>query len=151
MNQVYTHEEVIANFLALIDSWDFDAELKRFGIGPVNLIRRRRMLLEFRGLFAGLWRLALTRSFPEDGRQIFEGYLEATVLRAKNSKKALRHVERARHYAKMLAVRGDTDFSEVSRQLAALARLPESARKNVTLKLALDIRQMYNFIFERMI
>ena len=151
MNSVYTHEEVIENFLALIDSWDFDAELKRFGIGPMSILRRRRMLLEFKGLFAGLWRLALSRSFPKDGQQIFEGYLEAVVIRSQNNKKALRHVERARYYAKMLAVRGDTDFSEVSRHLASLARLSEAARKNVTLKLALDIRQMYNLIFERMI
>jgi hypothetical protein len=151
MNPAYTHEEVIANFLALIDSWDFGAELRRFGIGPMHIMRRRRMLLEFRGLFAGLWRLALTRSFPDDGQQIFEGYLEAAVIRAKNGEKAQRHVERARYYAKMLAVRGDTDFSEVSRHLASLVRLPEADHKSVTLKLALDIRQMYNFIFERMI
>jgi hypothetical protein len=151
MNPVYTHEEVIANFQALMDSWDFDAELRRFGIGAMHILRRRRMLLEFKGLFAGLWRLALTRSFPEDGRKIFEGYLEACVISSKNSKKALQLVERARYYAKMLAVRGDTDFSEVSRYLASLVHLPEADRKSITLKLALDIRQMYNVIFERMI
>jgi len=151
MNQVYTHEEVIANFQALVDSWDFDAELKRFGIGPLNILLRRRMLPELKGFFAGLWRLALTRSFPEDGRQIFEGYLEACVVKAKNGKRALQLVDRSRYYAKMLLARGDTDFSDVSRHLTSLVRLPEADRKSVTLKLALDIRQMYNLIFERLI
>jgi hypothetical protein len=151
MNPVYTHEEVIANFQALIESWDFEAELKRFGIGAMNIIRRKQMLLEFRGLFAGLWRLALARSFPEDGRQIFEGYLEACVIKSKNGKKAQQLVARSRLYAEMLSLRGDTDFSEVSRHLTSFVRMPEAEQKSATLKLALDIRQMYNFIFERMI
>jgi hypothetical protein len=151
MNPVYTHEEVIANFQALIESWDFDAELKRFGIGAMHIMRRRNMLLEFRGLFAGLWHLALTRSFPVDGRLIFEGYLEACLSKSKNGKKAQQFVARARQYTEMLALRGDTDFSEVSRHLVSFVRLPEAARKSVILKLALDIRQMYNMIFERMI
>ena len=151
MNPAYTHEEVIANFQALIDSWNFKAELKRLGINAMQIMRRKQMLLEFTGLFIGLWRLALTRSFPEDGRQIFEGYLEYCLSASKNDKKAQQLVERARQYAEMLALRGDTDFSEVSRHLMSFLPLPEAARKSATLKLALDIRQMYNFIFERMI
>jgi hypothetical protein len=151
MKPVYTHEEVIANFRALIDSWDFDAELRRFGIGAMHIMRRRHMLLEYRGLFTGLWRLALTRSFPVDGWLIFEEYLAACLGKSKNSKKAQQYVERSRQYADMLTLRGDADFSEVSRHLVSFVRLPETARKSVILKLALDIRQMYNFIFERMI
>jgi len=151
MNPAYTHEEVIANFQALIDSWDFNAALRQLGIKAMQIMRRKRMLLEFQGLFAGLWRLALTRSFPEDGQQIFEGYLEYCLSSSKNGKHAQKLVERARQYAEMLALRGDTDFSEVSRHLTSFVLLPESTHKSATLKLALDIRQMYNFIFERMI
>jgi len=151
MNPAYTHEEVTANFQALIDSWDFNAELKRLGIGAVHIMRRKQMLLELRGLFAGLWRLALARSFPEDGGQIFEGYLASCLSGPKNGKQALQLVERARQYAEMLTLRGDTDFSEVSRHLTSFVPLPEAGRKSVILKLALDIRQMYNCIFERMI
>ena len=151
MKPVYTQEEVIENFQALIDSWDFSAELRQLGIGPMQLMRRRQMLLEFRGLLAGLWRLALTRSFPEDGQQIFEGYLESCLQNPKNSHKARPFVERARQYAAMLAVRGDSDFSEVSRHVASFLKLSEVARKSTTFKLALDIRQMYTFVFDRMI
>jgi hypothetical protein len=151
MNPAYTHEEVIANFQALIDSWDFNAALRQLGIKAMQIMHRKQMLLELRGLFAGLWRLALTRSFPEDGQQIFEGYLEYCLSSPKNSKYAQQLVERTRQYAEMLALRGDTDFSEVSRHLTSFVLLPEATRKSVTLKLALDIRQMYNFIFERMI
>jgi len=151
MNPVYTHEEVIANFQALIDSWDFSAELRQLGIGSMQIIRRKQMLLEFNGLFAGLWRLALSRSFPEDGQQIFEGYLKGCLNKPKSGKKAQLLVERSRQYADMIAMRGDTDFSEVSRHLTSFLPLPESARKSATLKLALDIRQMYNRIFELMI
>jgi hypothetical protein len=151
MNPVYTHEEVIANFQALVESWDFNAELARLGIGAMQIMRRKQMLLEFKGLFAGLWRLALTRSFPEDGRQIFESYLRQCLSGPKSGKKAQQLVERSRQYAEMLSLRGDTDFSEISRHLTSFLNLPESSRKSATLKLALDIRQMYNFIFERMI
>jgi hypothetical protein len=151
MNQVYTHEEVIANFQALIESWDFSVTLRQLGIGAIQIMRRKQMLLEFKGLFAGLWRLALTRSFPQDGRHIFEGYLEACLSNPKSGKKARHFVERARQYAEMISLRGDTNFSEVSRHLTSFLHLPESIRKSATLKLALDIRQMYNCIFERMI
>ena len=151
MNPAYTYEEVIANFQALIDSWDFSADLKRLGIGAMHIIRRKQMLLEFKGLLAGLWRLALARSFPEDGQQIFEGYLERCLSNPKSGKKAQQFVDRARQYAEILAVHGDADFSEVSRHLTSFLQLPEAARKSSVLKLALDIRQMYNFIFERLI
>ena len=150
MNPVYTHEEVIANFQALIDSWDFKAALRQLGIGSMQIIRRKQMLLEFKGLFAGLWRLALASSFPEDGQQIFEGYLKA-CLGSQSGKNAQQLVERACQYAEMLTLRGTADFSEVSRHLTSFLNLPEPVRKRATLKLALDIRQMYNFIFERMI
>jgi hypothetical protein len=151
MKPVYTHEEVIANFQALVESWDFDVEIKRLGIGAMQIMRRKRMRLEFKGLMTGLWRLALTRSFPEDGLQIFEGYLARCLAPPKSGKKAQQMVERARQYAEMIALRGDTDFSEVSRHMTSFLDLPESGRKGATLKLALEIRQMYNFIFERMI
>jgi hypothetical protein len=152
MNPVYTHEEVIANFQALVGSWDFDTEIRRLGIGAMQIIRRKQMRLEFQGLVIGLWRLALARSFPKDGGQIFEGYLERCLDQSgKKAKQAQLVVERARQYAEMLALRGDTDFSEVSRHMTSFLDLPESARKGATLKLALEIRQMYNLIFERMI
>ena len=151
MNPAYTHDEVIANFQALIDSWDFRFELRRLGIGAMHIMRRKHMLLELKGLLAGLWRLALARSFPEDGQQIFEGYLERCLSNPKSGKKAQAFVELARNYAEMLAMQGDADFSEVSRHLTSFLQLPESARKASILKLALDIRQMYNFIFERLI
>ena len=151
MNSVYTPDEVIANFLALVESWDFDTEVKRLGIGAMQIMRRKRMRLEFKGLAAGLWRLALTRSFPEDGQIIFEGYLARCLEQPKGRKKAQQLVELSRQYAAMIALRGDTDFSEVSRHMTSFLDLHESARKGATLKLALEIRQMYNLIFERMI
>ncbi|MDR2695840.1 MAG: hypothetical protein LBC79_05620 [Deltaproteobacteria bacterium] len=151
MNPAYTHEEVIANFQALVESWDFNVELARLGIGAMQIMRRKQMLLELKGLFAGLWRLALMRSFPEDGPQIFEGYLIQCLSSPKSGNIAQQIVEHSRQYAEILALHGDMDFSEVSRHLTSFLNLPESARKSATLKLALDIRQMYNFIFERMI
>ena len=151
MNPVYTHEEVIANFQALLDNWDFSANITQLGISAIHIVRRKQMLLELKGLFAGLWRLALARSFPEDGRQIFEGYLERCVSNPKNARKGQQLVERSRNYAEMLAVRGDADFSEVSRHLISFLKLPESVRKSATLKFALEIRKMYTIIFERLI
>lgn len=150
MNPPYTHEEVVDNFRALLAGRDFGAEFRQLGIGALQFMRRKQMRLEFRGLFIGLWRLALTRSFPDDGEQIFERYLELCLNEGKKDA-AARIVERARQYADMLALRGDTDFSEVSRHLTSFLQLPDAARKSVNLKVALEIRKTYNFIFQRMI
>jgi hypothetical protein len=151
MNPIYTHEEVIDNFQALLENWDFNTELKRLGISAIHIIRRKQVLLELKGLFAGLWRLALTRSFPEDGQQIFEGYMQRCLSNPKNARNGQQLVDRSRNYAEMIAVRCDADFSEVSRYLTSFLKLPESTRKSATLKLALNIRKMYNIIFERLI
>ena len=151
MNPNYTAEEVIANFQALIASQDFAIQLRQLGIGPLQIMRRKQMLLEFKALFIALWRLALARSFPDDGQDIFDAYLQTHSTDVAKSTNIVQVAERARQYADMLSLRGDTDFSEVSRHLLSFLKLAENERRSITLKLALDIRQMYNFIFERMI
>ena len=150
MNPAYTPNEVVENFQALIRSWDFSAQVKQLGIGPLQIMRRKQMLLEFRGLFVGLWRLALARSFPDDGEEIFELWL-ATCSQERASKNTRLFVERARQYAEMLTLRGNTDFSEASRHVASFFPLSEEERKRAVLKISLDLRRIYNFIFERMI
>ena len=54
------------NFAALLDDADFTAELELVGVGRFQFLRRRQMCLELRGLYMALWRLALSRSFPND-------------------------------------------------------------------------------------
>jgi hypothetical protein len=151
MNPAYTQDEVIANFQAVMAGTDFSLQLRQLGIGAMQITRRKNMTLEFKGVFIGLWRLALARSFPDDGEEIFGNYLALCLKDAKKSGTTQQLVERARQYADMLLHLGDTDFSEASRHLASFLPLSDAARKKVTLKLALDLRRMYNFIFQRMI
>ena len=58
--------EALENFAALLDDADFTAELELMGIGRMQFMRRRQMLVEWRGLYTALWRLALASSFPQD-------------------------------------------------------------------------------------
>ena len=68
-------QEAIENFLVLLDDIDFTDVFTLMGIGRLQFMLRRQMLVECRGLYIGLWRLALKRSFPNEAdAMLAEGY-----------------------------------------------------------------------------
>lgn len=145
-----TIEQAIANFSALIDDLDFTGELDLLGIGRFQFLRRKQMIIELRGLYTALWRLALARSFPHDADSMFEVFLER-YGRTHTGKLPVQIMERARQYWGMLEPAGDGDFSVVARHLSSFTERDDKARRPLILKLALHIRRAYRFIFERLI
>lgn len=138
------------NFAALLDDTDFTAELELTGIGRFQFLRRRQMTLELRGLYMALWRLALAHSFPNDADAMFATFLHGYLTRHPD-KAARQAAERARQYWDMLQPMGDADFNDVARHITSFSERDEKTCRTLTLKLALHIRKIYRFIFDRLI
>lgn len=153
--EVYEEQEDIVqlaldNFAALLDDVDFSGELASLGIGRLQFLRRRQMLIELRGLYMALWRLALGRSFPHDADAMFSVFIHGFLMR--NRDKIARAIaERGRQYWGMLEPVGDSDFTDVARHLISFSAHEEKDRPALVLRLALDIRSIYRTIFERLI
>ena len=143
-------DEVLDNFEALLDDADFLQELRMLGVGRFQIFRRRHMLRELRALYIALWRLALSRSFPQEHGRIFDAFLARALVRRAH-KESADLLARAVEYGDLLLARGDRDFTEVSQRLAALREKDPEALKALALRLALSIRATYNLIFERLI
>lgn len=148
--QAETVEQVLGNFDALLGDVNFTRELRMLGVGRLNFLRRRQMLLELRGLYMGLWYLALCRSFPDTAAEIFAAYLEHHAKRH-NDKKGRLLRERASQYRDMLHSAGDQDFTAVSRHILSFYQKDEATLKTLSLRLALNFRAIYSFLFDRLL
>lgn len=142
--------EALENFAALLDDADFTAELELMGIGRMQFMRRRQMLVEWRGLYMALWRLALASSFPQDAERMFATFLRSYHA-AHPDKLGSRIIERAQEYWGMLQPKGDADFSDVARHLGSFSVQDEKQARSLTLRLVLHIRRAYKIIFDRLI
>ncbi|WP_291440264.1 hypothetical protein [Desulfovibrio sp.] len=145
-----TPRQALDNFAALFEDADFTVELDYLGVGRMQFLRRRQMLLELRGLYVALWRLALARSFPQDAGQMFDTFLQEYKAGHKDRTNA-QVLVRAREYWGMLEPMGDGDFSEVARHLTSFFARTDQGDKSVNLKLVLHIRKVYQLIFDRLI
>lgn len=142
--------EALENFAALLDDADFTAELELMGIGRMQFMRRRQMLVEWRGLYMALCRLALASSFPQDAERMFATFLRSYHA-AHPDKLGSRIMERAQEYWGMLQPKGDADFSDVARHLGSFSVQDEKQARSLTLRLVLHIRRAYKIIFDRLI
>lgn len=140
----------LKNFAALLADTDFAAELELMEIGRMQFLLRRRMLVEWRGLFMALWRLALEKSFPQAADAIFAVYAARHQDNCpdKLNRESLR---RAGEYWAMLAPAGETDFSPAARHLASFFSGSTHDLRSLSLKLALHIRKTYKNIFDRLL
>lgn len=145
-----TIQLALENFAALLENADFTPELEVMGIGRLNFVRRRQMLVEWRGLYIALWRLALGRSFPDDADAMFEEFLQTWTISHPDQLTA-KAVERGREYWGMIEVRGDSDFSYVAKHLCSFFMQDEKKQKAMALGLILHIRKYYKLIFDRLI
>ena len=74
---VYTSEEVISHFEAILEDTSFSAQLHYLGIKRVPMSpRRRRARQELQAMLVGLWKLALDKSFPAQSEDFFNDFLE---------------------------------------------------------------------------
>lgn len=143
-------QEALENFAALLEDADFTSELELMGIGRMQFLRRRQMLVEWRGLYMALWRLALASSFPQDAEDIFETFLRSYQA-AHPDKVSARIIERAKEYWGMLQPKGNSDFSDLARHLGSFSSQDEKQARSLTLRLVLHIRKAYKIIFDRLI
>lgn len=143
-------QEALDNFDALLRDADFARELELLGIGRLQFLLRRQMAYELKGLYIALWRLALSQSFPDDAEAMFATFLHGYLL--KHPDKISRHIaQRAREYWNMILPSGDSDFMAVARHLTSFVVREQRDNRALTLKLALHIRSIYRFIFDRLI
>lgn len=153
IEEIYEEQDIVQeamdNFSALLADTSFARELELLGIGRFQFLLRKQMIAEFKGLYIALWRLALARSFPGVADAMFSSFLHGYLLKHKD--KAARHIaQRAREYWGMILPGGDSDFTAVARHIISFMEEPEDNRA-LTLKVALHIRKIYCFLFERLI
>lgn len=143
-------QEALDNFMVLIDDLDYKAAYEILDIGVLHFLRRKQMFIELKGLHMALWRLALSRSFPNDADSMFPLFLR-DYASSHTSVADSRIVERAREYWGMLMPQGGGDFSAVARHLLSFSPKIKGNDKALTLKLALYLNTSYNLIFDRLI
>lgn len=147
----YNAEEVVQHFRALLDSMDFRAELADLGIGPLQVLRRKKTLRELRALCIALWGLALQKSFPQDAGQFFVHYAETDpMLTAKGKGPGLLR-QRLEEYIQLLDVKKDKDFLPVAGHLAEKITPKSKDLPRTRFKLSLIIRNLYNLIFNKLV
>lgn len=143
--------QALENFSALLHDMDFNYELSLLGLGRVQFFRRRQMRLELKAMTMGLWRLALERSFPHHGEQIFEDFLSEKIHRIHDSRKAAQFETKVRTYLELLERKREADFTEAGNHIVDLLRLPQTLSVPLRLRLTLHIRSLYTLVFDRLI
>lgn len=143
-------QQALDNFAALVEDADYGLIMDSMGLGRLQFMRRKQMRVELAGLYMALWRLALAHSFPGHADAMFTVFLE-NFSQNHSGKLAVQITERARQYWEMILPKGDSDFIAVARHLTSFVVKEDQDLKPLTLKLALQIRQTYRFIFERLI
>ena len=149
-HQSDTHDEVLANFNALLADIDFNRELTMLGVGRWRFLLRKKLVEELTALTAGLWRLALERSFPQDFEQLFEAFLSRHAAQLREEK-ARRFEQTTRGYVDMSQEHKDRDFTSLAEHLVGLFKVDEKLIPSLRLRLILLIRNLYTMIFEHLI
>jgi len=147
----YTADEVIRQFLAVYNCFDFRAELEDIGITRMQFVRRKKAVRELRAICIALWGLALQKSFPKDAGLFFAEFRETAPVLAGGGKEAVRLHERVNEYIDLLAPKRDADFSPVADYLAKVLALHARDVARLRLKLSLIIRNLYVLIFDRLV
>ena len=147
------HQEVLARFSSMLDTFDFNARISALGIGRMQFSRRRSARRELKAMYVGLWKLALNRSFPEKSGELFEKFLDPSAAGSRRKQaEAASFRELCLEYVKILEVEGDTNFINVAILLCQhLGRTGQQDLRASSLQLALDMRSMYHTIFEHLI
>lgn len=143
--------EVLAdNFLSLLEAVNEAEALTILELGRFQLGLRKRMRRELQALYAGLWNLALRRSFPHDYEEIFQTWLSRMGAELSDRRRAEKE-ERIHQYVGSLRQYGDADFSELSRHITGLLEVDEARGKRISFGMALYIRRIYTYFFDHLL
>ncbi len=147
----YSSEEVIEHFAALLNDTSFSTQLQYLGIKRSFISPRwRKGRQELQAVFIGLWKLALDKSFPSQADEFFNDLLEK-YSQGRPVKQSAQFCEKVREYAEMIKVCGDKDFTDIAAHVLSKIYIPKVDCPKASLALALDIRNFYQTIFERLI
>lgn len=142
--------EALEKFIYFLEDIDFAVEMELMGIGRLQFMRRRQMLIEWKAIYIALWRLALASSFPEDASRMFDAFLN-TYKKLHSDKISVSVVERAREYWGMIQPHGDSDFNDIARHLCSFFGQEKQDMRSLNLKIVLHVRKAYRIIFDKLI
>lgn len=142
---------LVNNFTAMLDDMDYRPVLDILGVGSFQFTRRRLLRAEFRALYVGLWRLALTRSFPTRHAELFQAFMEDQARRCGKHRQAAASAELVLQYVDKLSEHGDADFSDVARHILSLMEFDETQTRAMVLRLALHFRRVYTYFFDHLL
>ncbi len=146
----YSSEEIGLNFLQVYNSLDFHQEIADLHMGFLHFQKKRLAMQEFKALSIALWGMALRRSFPEDCAVFFADFLaNAAFLQAK-AQAGAKLRSRVNIYSDLLKLHGESNFSPVAQYITEILAVSTTDLPSVRLKLSLNIRALYDFIFTRL-
>ena len=147
----YTAEEVGRTFAAQLATFTFAEELLCLGIGRFSIVKRARARRHLLALSIALWHVALEKSFPNDADTFFERFTASypPITSGKSGAKKLR--ELVVRYDELIAEKKDGDFTGVADTLVAALQLQEEDKRRQQLRISLQIRSLFEFIFEKLI
>jgi hypothetical protein len=151
ISPTFTIDEVVNNFNALLEQSDFEQELAISGIKRVRLVTRSRMKTEWLFVYIALWRLALDRSFPDDGDAIFEAFIAQRAKKIKPARKIELFIAHAMEYVEMFRFKGNNDFSLPAEHITAKLVLSDHDAQAARVRVILHMRELYKLIFDRLI
>lgn len=126
-------------------------ELQSLGIGRFSVIKRARAKRHLIAVSIALWHVALEKSFPNDADTFYERFTATypPITGERGSAKKLR--ELVSRYDELIAEKKDGDFTGVADTLVATLRLQEEDKRRQQLRISLQIRTLFEFIFEKLI
>lgn len=145
-------KEVIARYIGLLRSFDFEEECRILEIGKLHVVKRRNALRELKALYTALWKIALDKSLPNHAEEIFSGFLERIPEAMDYNEKTTSFVRRRiAVYDTLLEPTKEQNFNEVSSKLLGTVTKRKELKENQVLKLSLHVRKVYTLLFKNLI
>lgn len=144
------HEGVRTNFLILLDSFDYEEEMQLLNISLFNFQQRKNMIREFQGLYVALWSMALSYSLPQDRDIILQQFIEIELPKKYDKKQLPMQIKRIHQYIELIGDDSAVEFSPISHHILSLLNTKEDEFRSMSLKIALHIRSVYTYLFERL-
>ena len=144
------YNEVIANFTGLLTSFNYKEDIQLLGISKFNFCQRKNMVMELEGLYVALWNMALSQSFPNDYVFILDKFMETELPKRCSKNQLPLQKKRIKDYVELIDTNTDTSFAPVSHHILSLLQTEEDQFRSMNLKIALHIRSVYKYIFDRL-
>lgn len=143
-------EDLTRNFESLLEHFDYDSALKILEVSFFSFQLKKDLRSELEALYTALWHLALKQSFPNDHSEFFNYYLDTAFLEKYPSSVQDKQKIKVLQYIEALGDNPHADMSPISLHILSFCDFDAQKQKSISLKIALHTRQIYNYIFERL-